>query len=107
MRNVNKDALNKAIKDYSALKSSVYTSSTWSAFQTALNAAKKIAAKADATQQEVNSALATLNAKKAALKKAVKVTKVTLSADSKNIAAGKKVTVKRSEEHTSELQSQR
>lgn len=94
VRNVNKDALNKAIKDYSALKSSVYTSSTWNAFQTALNAAKKVAAKADATQQEVNSALATLNAKKAALKKVVKVTKVTLSADSKNIAAGKKVTVK-------------
>lgn len=94
VRNVNKDALNKAIRDYSALKSSVYTSSTWNAFQTALNAAKRVAAKADATQQEVNSALATLNAKKAALKKVVKVTKVTLSADSKNIAAGKKVTVK-------------
>lgn len=94
VRNVDKTALNKAISDCASLKSSAYTSTTWNAFQTALNAAKRIAAKADATQQEVNSALATLNAKKAALKKVVKVTKVTLSADSKNIAAGKKVTVK-------------
>lgn len=95
--NVDKAALNKAISDCGSLKQSDYTSASWSAFQTALNAAKAIAAKADATQQEVNNALADLNAKKNALQKAqaaVKVKKITLSADSKNIAAGKKVTVK-------------
>ncbi len=92
-----KTALNKAISDCGALKQSDYTANTWSAFQTALNAAKTVAAKEDATQEEVNNALAALNAKKAALQKVqptVKVNKITLSADSKNIAAGKKVTVK-------------
>ena len=92
-----KAALNKAISDCGALKQSDYTANTWSAFQTALNAAKTVAAKEDATQEEVNNALAALNAKKAALQKVqptVKVNKITLSADSKNIAAGKKVTVK-------------
>lgn len=97
--NVDKAALNKAISECGSLKQSDYTSASWSAFQAALNAAKAIAAKADATQQEVNNALADLNAKKNALQKAqvqttVKVKKITLSADSKNIAAGKKVTVK-------------
>lgn len=99
--NVDKTALNKAISDCAILKAADYTPESWNAFQAALNAAKAVAAKADATQQEVNNALATLNAKKAALQKAqtqtppsVKVKKIALSADSKNIAAGKKVTVK-------------
>ena len=99
--NVDKTVLNKAISDCAILKAADYTPESWNAFQAALNAAKAVAAKADATQQEVNNALATLNAKKAALQKAqtqtppsVKVKKIALSADSKNIAAGKKVTVK-------------
>ncbi len=94
-----KTALNKAISDCGALKQSDYTANTWSAFQAALNTAKAVAAKEDATQEEVNNALAALNAKKAALQKiqvqpTVRVNKITLSAKSKNIAAGKKVTVK-------------
>ena len=94
-----KTALNKAISDCGALKMSDYTANTWSAFQVALNTAKAVAAKEDATQEEVNNALAALNAKKAALQKVqiqptVRVNKITLSAESKNIAAGKKVTVK-------------
>lgn len=94
-----KTALNKAISDCGALKQSDYTANTWSAFLTALNTAKAVAAKEDATQEEVNNALAALNAKKAALQKiqvqpTVRVNKITLSAESKNIAAGKKVTVK-------------
>ena len=97
---VDKTALNKAISDCGSLKAADYTPESWNAFQTALNAAKTVAAKADATQQEVNNALTALNAKKTALQKAqsqvitVKVKKIALSADSKNIAAGKKVTVK-------------
>ncbi len=100
---VDKTALDKAIKDCANLNSSAYTPESWNAFKAALDAAKAVLAKESATQDEVNKALAELNAKKAALKeavkeapKAVKVTKITLSADSKNIAAGKKVTVKAS-----------
>ena len=91
---VDKTALDKAIADYGKLKASAYTAKTWKPFKTALDAAKVVSANADATQEEVDDALKTLNAKKKALKKIVKVTKVTLSAASKNIAIGKKVAVK-------------
>ena len=91
---VDKTALDKAIADYGKLKASAYTAKTWKPFKTALDAAKVVSANADATQEEVDDALKTLNAKKKALKKIVKVTKVTLSAASKSIAIGKKVTVK-------------
>ena len=87
-------------KDCANLNAASYTPESWNAFKAALDAAKAVSANASATQEQVNKALADLNAKKAALKvainetKATKVTKITLSADSKNIAAGKKVTVK-------------
>ncbi len=94
VKNVDKDALDKAIAEFGKLKASAYTTKTWKPFKDALDAAKKVSVNADATQEEVDNALKTLNAKKKALKKIVKVTGLTLSAASKSIAIGKKVTVK-------------
>lgn len=100
VQNVDKTALDKAVKDCANLNAASYTPESWNAFKAALDAAKAVLANVSATQEQINKALADLNAKKAALKAAInetkvtKVTKITLSADSKNIAAGKKVTVK-------------
>ena len=94
VRNVDKTALNAAIAGCANLKASDYIASTWNAFQASLNAAKAVAAKDGATQKEVDDALADLNAKKGALKKPVLVSSIKLSATYKNVAAGKKTTVK-------------
>lgn len=94
---VDKSQLDKAIKDYAGLKASDYTAATWNAFKTALDTAKQISAKENATKDEVDSVLAALNAKKGALKKAdtaVKVSKIQLSADYTKVAVGKKATLK-------------
>ncbi len=94
VRNVDKTALTAAIAGCASLRATDYNAATWSVFQTALNAAKAVAAKGDATQAEVNAALANLNAKKAGLKRNVLVSSIKLSATYKNVAAGKKTTVK-------------
>ena len=94
VRNVDKTALTAAIAGCASLRATDYNAATWSVFQTALNAAKAVAAKGDATQAEVNAALANLNAKKAGLKRNVLVSSIKLSAANKNIMAGKKTTVK-------------
>ena len=94
VRNVDKTALNAAIAGCTNLNASEYTAATWSAFQASLNAAKAVAAKDGATQAEVDAALADLNAKKAALQKPVLVSSIKLTATYKNVAAGKKTTVK-------------
>ncbi len=91
---VDKAALDKAVKDCAGLKAADYTTDTWNAFNTALEAAKKILGKADATQAEVNAALATLNAKKQALKKPIKVSRIKITADYTKVAAGKKAILK-------------
>ena len=93
-RAVDKTALNAAIAGCANLRATDYNAATWNVFQTALNAAKAVAAKGDATQAEVNAALANLNAKKAGLKRNVLVSSIKLSAANKNIMAGKKTTVK-------------
>ena len=94
VRNVDKTALTAAIAGCASLRATDYNAATWNVFQTALNAAKAVAAKGDATQAEVNAALANLNAKKAGLKRNVLVSSIKLSAANKNIMAGKKTTVK-------------
>ena len=94
VRSVDKTALEAAIAGCANLKASDYIASTWNAFQASLNAAKAVAAKDGATQKEVDDALADLNAKKGALKKPVLVSSIKLSATYKNVAAGKKTTVK-------------
>ena len=86
--------MEKAITDYGKLKSSDYTSSTWKAFKKALDAAKDVLADEEATQEEVDNALKTLNAKKKALKKVTKVKSIKLSADYTSVAAGKKAKLK-------------
>ena len=96
---VDKSGLAAAIANAEKLVQANYTAESWAPFQTALNTAKTINAKADATQQEVNSALAALNAAQNGLKTVsapapapVKVNKVTITnGKTLKIAAGKKV----------------
>ncbi len=94
VRNVDKTALNAAIAGCASLRAADYIPASWNAFQAALNAAKAVASKDGATQAEVNAALANLNAKKAGLKRNVLVSSIRLSATYKNVAVGKKTTVK-------------
>lgn len=94
VRNVDKTALNAAIAGCASLRAADYVPASWNAFQAALNAAKAVASKDGATQAEVNAALANLNAKKAGLKRNVLVSSIRLSATYKNVAVGKKTTVK-------------
>ncbi|MEY8235074.1 Ig-like domain-containing protein [Lachnospiraceae bacterium 66-29] len=89
-KTVDKKALEKAVNDYGNLKSSNYTSTTWKAFKKALDAAKDVLKDEKATQNEVDKALQTLNAKKRALKKVIKVKSIKITADYTSVAAGKK-----------------
>lgn len=57
---VNKDELNKLYTDKKDLKETDYTADSWKAFSDALVNAKAILAKEDASQEEVNQALAAL-----------------------------------------------
>lgn len=93
----NKTKLNNAIKTASGLKEKTYTPATWKAFKTALDAAKIVNAKADATQKEVDNALTALTTKQKALKKAATgftITNKTTGSKPAKIAAGKSVTLK-------------
>lgn len=95
--NVNKTALNNAIKAAEGLKEKTYTPVTWKAFKTALDAAKSISAKKDATQKEVDDAEKALAAKQKALKKAATgftITDKKTGSKPAKIAAGKSVTLK-------------
>jgi len=64
-----KSALKKAIEDAESFKESDYTEDSWDAFQKALAAAKQVMEDDDATQAEVDEALADLNASVKALVK--------------------------------------
>lgn len=59
---VDKTKLAAKIKEAEALKQTDYKPETWTAFKTALDAAKEVAAQANATQAQVDKALADLNA---------------------------------------------
>lgn len=61
-KEADKKALNAKIKEAEALKQTDYKPETWTAFKTALDAAKEVAAQANATQAQVDKALADLNA---------------------------------------------
>lgn len=65
---VNKDELNKLYTDKKDLKESDYTADSWKVFSDALANAKAILNKEDASQEEVNQALATLQNAVAGLK---------------------------------------
>ena len=59
---VDKSKLQEAVNDADILKEADYTAETWSAYQDALDAAKKVLADENATQQEVNDKLAAVKA---------------------------------------------
>ena len=65
---VNKDALNKLYTDKKDLKETDYTTDSWKVFSNALANAKTVLANEDATQEEVNQALAALQNAVASLK---------------------------------------
>ena len=91
---VDKTALAAAIEkeDNSYKSESAFLSSTWEAYKTALAAAKEVNAKADATQEEVNTALKNLNAAVSGLTY-LSLDKVTVTPESLPSAGGT-VTVK-------------
>jgi len=64
---VDKTALLAAIAEVKALNSSAYTAASWNALIVALNAAQTVADNAEATQEQVDAALAALSAAKSAL----------------------------------------
>jgi hypothetical protein len=75
-----KALLNKSITDADALVESEYTPASWTALQTALTAAKAVAAKTNATTAEINSARTSLDAAIKALVPAGAVDKTALNA---------------------------
>ncbi|MCD8051673.1 MAG: cell wall-binding protein [Clostridiales bacterium] len=89
---VDTTALTAAIEQAEALTGSDYTASTWSAVETALTAAKEVAANAEATQAEVDEATAALTAAIDALEEAVTVPAATKITSLTNTAKGIKVT---------------
>lgn len=66
---VDKEELSTIITEIEGLKSEDYTSETWGNLEVALNSAKEVLANENATQEEVNNAVATLKASIEALVK--------------------------------------
>ena len=80
---VNKDALKAKIKEVKDAQET-YTPASWDAFKSALAAAEAVAAKADATQKEVDDALTALNTAIAKLVKVANKTELKKSIDVAN-----------------------
>lgn len=80
---VNKDALKAKIKEVKDAQET-YTPASWDAFKPALAAAEAVAAKADATQKEVDDALTALNTAIAKLVKVANKTELKKSIDAAN-----------------------
>jgi hypothetical protein len=85
--------LNALITSSASLKSSSYTSASWTAYTTALNAAKALLGNPEVSQVQVNQALTKLQNAKAALKALYKVT-VVGGSGSGSYPAGTKVAIK-------------
>lgn len=66
---VNKAELQKAVDEAAALKGENYTAESWEPFEAALDDARKVLADDNATQDQVNDALAALTDARGALKK--------------------------------------
>lgn len=66
---VNKAELQKAVDEAAALKAEDYTAGSWEPFEAALDDAREVLADDDATQDQVNDALAALTDARGALKK--------------------------------------
>lgn len=79
---IDKSKLQEAIAKAPTQNDNVYTSTTWAALQAALTEAQEIANKEDATQDEVDEAVAALNEAIAGLKKIeANITDMTVSQD--------------------------
>ena len=78
---VNKDELAVVIKEAEALDKKLYTADSFNAVETALTSAKAVYADEDATQEEVNQAVADL---RDAMVKLVKVEGVVINKDNKD-----------------------
>ena len=83
-----KTALNDLIAQYSGLNAKDYTAESWKTFADALENAKAVAAKENASQGEINQAVARLTAAHAGL---VKATDETTKADKSKLATAKAV----------------
>ncbi|MCU6686424.1 CotH kinase family protein [Dorea acetigenes] len=77
---VTKDALKQAIENTAKLEADDYTADSWEVFQEALNKAKEILGKEDATQEEVDNAKTTLEEAQNGLKEKPDVPLVTKDA---------------------------
>lgn len=66
---VNKAELQKAVDEAASLKAEDYTAGSWEPFEAALDDAREVLADDDATQEQVNDALAALTDARGALKK--------------------------------------
>lgn len=95
-----KAALNAAIKEAESLHSADYTAESWKRYSEAIEAGKILAAEEDATEVQCQAVIKQINASKATLvkretstseTKETKVSKITISGSSKNIAVGKKI----------------
>ena len=84
-----KAALNAIIAEVEALVEADYSRKSWSNLQTALTAAKDVAADANATQEVVDQAKAGLEAKKAALVNVVAAKEAIAAAEAKLAEADK------------------
>ncbi len=86
-----KKALDAAIAEALKLWKADYTSSSWKAYNNAVETAKKLKTKKDATNTEYQSAIKDIQNAKKALKKAVQKVTLTTSSVYKKIALGKKL----------------
>ena len=86
---VDKAALNEAIAAAEALAEADYSRKSWSNLQTALTAAKEVAADENATQEVVDQAVSSLEAKKAALVNVVAAKEAIAAAEAKLAEADK------------------
>ena len=86
---VDKTALEALIAEVEALNEADYSRKSWSNLQTALTAAKEVAADAAATQEAVDAAKAEVEAKKAALVNVVAAKEAIAAAEDKLAEADK------------------
>lgn len=87
-----KASLDSMLKEASGLKEADYTAASWKVYSAAIDAGKALAAEEDATEVQCQAVIKQIKDAKAALvKKATKVSKITIKGASKSIAVGKSI----------------
>lgn len=92
-----KAALKAAVNEAANLSAADYTTESWKRYSEAIETGKILVAEEDATEVQCQAVIKQINTAKASLvkqetsKKKVKVSKITISGSSKNIAIGKKI----------------